>query len=1237
MRKNTLVNEITFDIPSTSSLKEYDLSVRLKGVKGASRSQSEGFLDERIDDVLSALQQEGFEDIYGFELEADGSEENRSDEEQLPSLLNIKVGEKESAILLVEVDGVLTWVMPDEPAPSITSGGTRGNLEVEREITFRLSPDLSTSSSINRGGLNIRKAFKKIKGVVLKFVAELFAGITMKVLERKLETGLVLMDQVDPEKWKHISGIHTLSLPTDRSPKILLLVHGTFSTTLGSYGALGLTAWGRSFLEHTNKEYDAVIGYDHPTLSLDPGSNALDLYNQLTKNYSGPPLSIDTISTSRGGLVVRSLIEQVQPRLNWNVSFNITIFVASPHEGTSLADPENWRRFIDLYTNLALSSARFLGQVTGMPLVTTILSAIIKVIAALLKFLATHIIEAGLIPGLSAMSPGSEFVENLNRDSIGMQALIDTSCYVIKSNFEFELLDVPTRKISQIPGNLKKLLVDSIVDELIVDENDLVVNTRSMSAIHASRASSLPPDGFVKEICDYSANPIVHHTAYLEQYRTVVALSIWLGLPAPDHSFSQPDRSSGEEINADAVKLLKQEASIVKPTRFADTNQFAITSRELNRENLPELEISVVWGDLTREKGDIFSVGHYQGVAPISAELALDHAISRGMVDSANKNGGPKAEKEHLVLTDLISRNMISGELGSVHVIPWGNDSDNEVLAAICGMGHPGAFTENKLIVLYRKLSIYFNNLNRNRTLCTVLMGSGNGTLSIEESVRGLITGMGDTLSMLDRKPSMNQVRIVELHYDRARVIFECIKELNSKDYGLNVNLKLNEGKKDGLFIGVGGTESHEYQIAKFVIDAAKEAQKSFSTKKQEPIKKVIKGNKQEKESTLVALSALVDRMNGEEGDVSPERFAEKLGAAIRVVTQEGENNELPTRMSFLADGSVFRIAALTNNATLPERPIKVKDKLIDGLSRLLSNPRPIEIRGFSDLLYHLMVPRDFRALLPEEHLPIIFEVDRKTASIPWEMMMTSNSGEGKYIGLARPVSRQLRTGYSPPPISKVIDKQINALVIGNPSSEHPLPGAEREAQSVKNIFRRAGMHVDYLGNPTSMIEFLKLIIQKEYYIVHYAGHSNFDPQDPSSTGWIFDDGIITAGEIERLDKVPRIIISNSCLSSKLYRSEDQVSRGDLIGMGHFLPSIADEFFRRGVQHFIGTAWKINDEGAISFARHFYRDFLSSNRNKTIGEALLAARKMMFEIRREDALWAAYQHYGNPNYKFGEF
>jgi hypothetical protein len=75
------------------------------------------------------------------------------------------------------------------------------------------------------------------------------------------------------------------------------------------------------------------------------------------------------------------------------------------------------------------------------------------------------------------------------------------------------------------------------------------------------------------------------------------------------------------------------------------------------------------------------------------------------------------------------------------------------------------------------------------------------------------------------------------------------------------------------------------------------------------------------------------------------------------------------------------------------------------------------------------------------------------------------------------------------------------------------------------------------------------------------------------------------------------------------------------------------------VQDYIGTAWPIDDTGAVLFATTFYEELLAdAGQPGTIGDALLQARKALADPSRLmtfGSLWAAYQHYGDPRRKVG--
>jgi hypothetical protein len=113
---------------------------------------------------------------------------------------------------------------------------------------------------------------------------------------------------------------------------------------------------------------------------------------------------------------------------------------------------------------------------------------------------------------------------------------------------------------------------------------------------------------------------------------------------------------------------------------------------------------------------DAIAVGHYVGVAPQYAELALDQEISRapGSV-SSSRSANDKPAKNELLITALHRRGTVKGELAQNFFVP--DPRDPKRLIVIAGMGQPGTFHEAELAVLARELIWSLGQCNRSH-LC---------------------------------------------------------------------------------------------------------------------------------------------------------------------------------------------------------------------------------------------------------------------------------------------------------------------------------------------------------------------------------------------------------------------------------------------------------------------------------------------------------------------------------------
>jgi hypothetical protein len=259
-------------------------------------------------------------------------------------------------------------------------------------------------------------------------------------------------------------------------------------------------------------------------------------------------------------------------------------------------------------------------------------------------------------------------------------------------------------------------------------------------------------------------------------------------------------------------------------------------------------------------------------------------------------------------------------------------------------------------------------------------------------------------------------------------------------------------------------------------------------------------------------------------------------------------------------------------------------------------------------------------------------------------------------IALKRSVARQLRTAYSPPPSREVAPgPKLRALVIGDPGDperRYDLPEARREAVEVYKLLTERGVETTALigapnlprtedlleFKPVTMLDVLRLLRTKQFDILHYAGHGDFDPDDPEHrAGWLFGTEFFTSRELGCIDNMPRLVVANACLTGLLSERTGDGKVGSSrprLADASLLPGLADEFLKRGVRNYVGTAWPVNDAGAVKFATALYGALLDPTHKENLGEAIRKARVQLKSDEAEyGALWAAYQHYGDPSFR----
>lgn len=511
-------------------------------------------------------------------------------------------------------------------------------------------------------------------------------------------------------------------------------------------------------------------------------------------------------------------------------------------------------------------------------------------------------------------------------------------------------------------------------------------------------------------------------------------------------------------------------------------------------------------------------------------------------------------------------RGMIGGNLGELFFIPVLRKqiaADSILLAA---MGEYGRFTYNDLCYLMMNVTYAVAALGHEK-FTSVLIGSGGGSLAIGEALKGCLSGVCDAL---DHLKAASQVRINELEFVendamRHRQICEALEAFAPETFG-GIQLVVSE--------------------------------KSLPASK----RKHKRGARHDDDATEGAV--FVNRITIERGE-------------------EG-----------------FQFSALTDSAVVPVRKIEVQPFFTDGIAdRLKKSDDEQAQKKFGRLLHKYIFPEDFEQLI-QNNKGLTLVVDKTTAALPWELACFGPDDPTRriYFGRDLRLTRQFRSMLSASPgIAPPVNKSLKFLIIADPASDDPelrLEGARREGENVvallegfkQKLEASHGYRIEIVSrfgaegcNP---VEVLSLILDQTFDVIHFSGHGVFDAAAPDKSGWVFSRKCtLSAREIFRARQVPRLVFANACFSGVCHRGAEPTAEES----NQKLAGLAEAFFQRGVQNYVGTGWAVEDEGAAKFANVFYDNAM---RGEFLSEALGRARRAIFDYV---ATWGAYQFYGQSN------
>jgi tetratricopeptide (TPR) repeat protein/CHAT domain-containing protein len=259
----------------------------------------------------------------------------------------------------------------------------------------------------------------------------------------------------------------------------------------------------------------------------------------------------------------------------------------------------------------------------------------------------------------------------------------------------------------------------------------------------------------------------------------------------------------------------------------------------------------------------------------------------------------------------------------------------------------------------------------------------------------------------------------------------------------------------------------------------------------------------------------------------------------------------------------------------------------------------------------------------PQAELSIL--LDEELACIPWELVFDGS----EFLCLKFNLGRLIATRSQKPPPARPMDGRLKMLVLANPTGD--LCAAYDEGLFIRRTFekKRRGMAIDFKSTAIDSLYVKRSL--REYDIVHFAGHCEYETGDSAETGWVLADSRFTCGDVLALGgehALPSLIFSHCCHSARV-ANEDPDDNYETKTY-----SLASAFLFAGVRHYLGTLHRFPDASGPVFSGEFYTRFFAGG---TIGEAVRRARLAAAgKDFAGSASWATYILYGDPGYVLPE-
>jgi CHAT domain-containing protein len=273
--------------------------------------------------------------------------------------------------------------------------------------------------------------------------------------------------------------------------------------------------------------------------------------------------------------------------------------------------------------------------------------------------------------------------------------------------------------------------------------------------------------------------------------------------------------------------------------------------------------------------------------------------------------------------------------------------------------------------------------------------------------------------------------------------------------------------------------------------------------------------------------------------------------------------------------------------------------------------------------IFELLVPNDFKEQLKKQ-ANINWIVDKDTASYPWELLQDSTNN-AKPLCINAGMVRQLATQDYRVKINSV--SKNSALVIADPDLKgfvNQLQGALEDGELVTGILNQTDFTTTKISRG-SAADIIQALFSQDYKIIHLAGHGMFS-EDPSRSGMVIGNNVfLSTREICQMSSVPELVFVNCCHLGKTEGAIEALYRNRF----KLAANIGTQLIENGVKVVIAAGWAVDDAAALEFTDVFYQYMFDG---AEFGQAVLEARKAIYEKYRYTNTWGAYQCYGDQFY-----